>query len=317
MSQPEPTNVTPTPPASLTTSPPPIEPEAPPAQEPASLPQVSPAAARKKSSSRTGLLLLLGAGAALLFFCCLPLTGFFLLGHPFAVADNDDPGNPPPTGPATTQPGKPPQLVTILDRNPVPLFQMAIENPALQLDVLKFLRKVFPEPDGTNLTPALKETYWTAAADAACQRYLRDHPDGAVRPGGKEDEPDADLLQFHLDDVRGRNYDDLADFWHSIQDQVDPSTIRPTSQKDAPLEGPGMVLELRGFTWHRGGKQLIIDTVIANTERELQKAPDARTGRKDQVVHFRRVCLARAVVNAARKPPHVCTEFTLFIVWAE
>jgi hypothetical protein len=319
MSQSEPTNVTPAPvpPVEVTAAPGPSFEPALASVEAAALPPVSAAAARQQSRSRAGLVLLLAATAALLLFCCLPLTGFVLWGHPFAVAANDDPGKPPPSGPAPTLPAKPPELVTIVDRNPLPLFQMAIENPALQLDVLSFLRKVFPEPDGRNLTPAMKETYWTALAEAACQRYQRDHPEGAMRPDGKEDEPDADLLQFHLDDIHARPYDDLAEFWRQAEAQVDPASIRPIRPQDKPLAGPGMVLELRGNTWHKAGRQLILDTVIANIERELQKAPDARTGRNEQVVHFRRVCLGRVEANAARKPPHVSTEFTLFIVWAE
>jgi type IV pilus assembly protein PilM len=166
------------------------------------------------------------------------------------------------------------------------------------LDLLKFIDSAVPRPDGSNLTPAVYKQYmlqeipfnmrnqrhsgldayqlWKARLGGAKgQRPRGAAADGALGPGID------DLVQVNLEAVDCRYCDDLAEFWKAATEGMfDDARIRPKDEFKKSPEGPGWVIELRGYTFHRDRETFLLNTLVENLARlgsgaAAAPAPDA------------------------------------------
>ena len=152
----------------------------------------------------------------------------------------------------------------------------------------KFIAAQLPQPDGSNLPEnPLQTKYWrTDLAMRAAQEY-RDR----VRGGQTADQPMPDDLRENLVlvDVEAMNtmytenlkaaYDNslravkeasgVSDFKEAGMCRYDAEN--PPTEKPPP-DGGGWIIEIRGSTYHKAGRQFVLDTLLRNI---------AVNGRKD------------------------------------
>ena len=173
------------------------------------------------------------------------------------------------------------------------------------LELFRFVNLCIPQPDGSNLAPEQFADYFDTPAEklprgamsgkAAYEQYkerLRAINKAAV--GGadegkeKEDVPAGidDLVQFHIESFDTQFCDDLSAFWALATKDRDPANVRPLEHFKKKPEGKGWVVELTGYTYHRGKDAFIRDTLLNNIARlgikvEPATPPPAQGGTND------------------------------------
>jgi type IV pilus assembly protein PilM len=150
-----------------------------------------------------------------------------------------------------------------------------------QLDWLvlnKFIVAQLPRPDGSNLQEPKQRVYWnTQLAKNARDEYL-----DRVRGGQSADQPIADELRQNLvlmdiEAVNSLYTDNLKQVFETAKTVVPRVSGYQTlaeagmcqydadnPPKEAPPDGAGWVMEIRGSTYHRDGRKFILDTLVHN-----------------------------------------------------
>jgi type IV pilus assembly protein PilM len=163
-----------------------------------------------------------------------------------------------------------------------------VAGQAEQLNWIKFtqfLSNCIPQPDGSNLPPDQVATYMNSKPDVPGRRthtgkeaykLYEDRLREGARPAGEESrESDPlppgvdDLVQFHIESVSSRFCDDLPAFWKAAaQDgKHTEGDVRPLSHWRKSPDGVGWVVEVAGYTYHRGQAAFVRDTLLANIAR--------------------------------------------------
>lgn len=154
------------------------------------------------------------------------------------------------------------------------------------LHLSKFLASCVPQPDGSNLPPTERKLYWEVrpasrikgqsvySGAEAYEAYKARLKEGA-KPAGM-DELSAldplpsgidDLIQFNIQAVDCRYCDDLKAFWTLASTNKSEGDVRPTDNFKKPPEGKGWVIEISGYTFHRGKEAFVRNTLMENIAR--------------------------------------------------
>ncbi|HXG09429.1 MAG TPA: type IV pilus assembly protein PilM [Gemmataceae bacterium] len=153
------------------------------------------------------------------------------------------------------------------------------------VELMKFVNDALPRPDDKGedinlLYPKAKELYWTAAAKRAYEKYRQRLAQGGSGLGTGYDlvEGIGDLVQLSIEAVDCRYTDDLSSYWTLVTDKrmgAEISSLRPRGSHNSPPTGPGWVVELRGFTYHKNADSFVIDSLVENLARlsEAQVGP--------------------------------------------
>jgi type IV pilus assembly protein PilM len=137
--------------------------------------------------------------------------------------------------------------------------------------VLRYINESLPQPNGYNLPArwigerldancALAK-YWNEDAQRAAERLRERDQEGL------KDEIDlSHLVQINLQAVWARYCDPpmLTSWFNNVRkDAQEQDLLRHSDWKKAP-DKPGWVLEVRGYSYHRGGLRFIMDTFAEN-----------------------------------------------------
>ena len=90
-----------------------------------------------------------------------------------------------------------------------------------------------------------------------------------------------DLVKFNIEAIDARFCDDLPGYWTRVKQELnnEKEWVRPAEQWDKAPEGKGWVVELRGYTYHRGERFFVIDTLVENIARKgIKDRPKADAG---------------------------------------
>jgi type IV pilus assembly protein PilM len=165
------------------------------------------------------------------------------------------------------------------------------------LHLTKFLAEAIPQPDGKNLPPEFEKRYWEVKASKrdkkdtvytgkeAYAEYLKRTKEGPKAPAMDEVVVDPlpagidDLIQFNIQSIDCRFSDDLKAFWSLASVEKNEADVRPPDQFKKPPEGKGWVIEISGYTFHRGKEAFVRNTLMENIARlSAAAAPKAADG---------------------------------------
>jgi type IV pilus assembly protein PilM len=138
----------------------------------------------------------------------------------------------------------------------------------------KFLNDRLPRPDGSNLTEAQKEVYWQSSSTAAVRgrtawERFRDRQHGVKGSEGRpDDDVIEDLIQINVEGVDCLFTEDLQSVYTNLLGTLQKKNRNPVGMPDnqvkQPPEGKGWLVEIRGYTYHRGQIQFVLDTLVKN-----------------------------------------------------
>jgi type IV pilus assembly protein PilM len=97
---------------------------------------------------------------------------------------------------------------------------------------------------------------------------------GRVGEVKAEDEGIDALIQVNLESVTAMYSTDLKSFFSQVQTKQNFQEGMPNEKHraNAPEPAKGWVIELRGYTYNRGGRQFLMDTLVANLHARAEEA---------------------------------------------
>jgi type IV pilus assembly protein PilM len=163
-------------------------------------------------------------------------------------------------------------------------------------ELYKFISAAIPQPDGSkrefkviaedgslaetitmdDIPKEFQDQYWNQKAKDAYFAYRTQRL--ASEAGGDESNsnkgPSAgaeDLIQFNIESVRALFCDNLSTYWDQVKnsDRVkrNPDWVKPPDQLKKNPEGPGWVIELQGWTYHKDRENFVKNTLLENLAR--------------------------------------------------
>jgi len=161
------------------------------------------------------------------------------------------------------------------------------------LKLTHFLGDCLPQPDGSNLSPTAKATFFSKdpddvrtrsgamSGDKAYAAYRKRHeglktaavpaatpmtaPSTDTDAGTDLGEGISDLVQVNIEAVDSRFCDDLNAFWKVLREKrTEKGNYLPLPEVDKPPSGKGWVVELRGYTFHNKSTLFISQTLMDN-----------------------------------------------------
>jgi type IV pilus assembly protein PilM len=169
------------------------------------------------------------------------------------------------------------------------------------IELNKFINVCLPQPSGVNLTNPSRPNqlqYWKTAAGMSAFDQLRRRRigDPNLLDVPLDEEALQNLATVDVDAVYCLYAEDLKAFMErakshtkdvlkleldGIDDFVPPTVdgTPPKKPSETPPEGSGWVVELRGYTYHNGGRQFVRDTLVYNLNKFGHSLP--RWGRKN------------------------------------
>jgi type IV pilus assembly protein PilM len=155
------------------------------------------------------------------------------------------------------------------------------------LELLKFVSKAVPLPDGSNLPPSGKR-YWDQEPDRqnhpqgrealtgqeAYKLWLMHFRNPGEGGGGRGDSEGLtpgidDLIQVNIEGISNAFCDDLGAYWKQVKTDInnESGAVRPEKDFNKPPQGKGWVVEVRGYTFHHGHDAFVINTFVENLAR--------------------------------------------------
>lgn len=123
------------------------------------------------------------------------------------------------------------------------------------LHLHKFVVDSLPRPDGKNLSEDQKK-YWDDKAQEASKLLVQ---------GDLTQENLGDLVQVNLECMNTYYVQNLAGFFQRVKEQKpELYGMSAKDRKTPPPAGPGWIVDLRGFTFHKGQKEFLKDVLVAN-----------------------------------------------------
>lgn len=147
----------------------------------------------------------------------------------------------------------------------------------------KFLNDCLPRTDGQNLTDAQKKLYWSDPATGEVKGKIAWDKFWAKQSGQKGDvrtddeEILEDLIQVNIEAVNCQFTSDLEKvfkghhFTNTLKGRK-PTGMHEDLTKDPP-KGPGWLVEIRGYTYHKNRDIFILETLLENLYT-MSKAPE-------------------------------------------
>ncbi|MBY0522659.1 MAG: type IV pilus assembly protein PilM [Gemmataceae bacterium] len=148
-----------------------------------------------------------------------------------------------------------------------------------------------------NLTPSQKTQYWSSKDSNGKEAYEK------YAQGQDSEEVLKALVQINLEAVNSMYTEDLSNYFKRMQDTSKSMLgMSEFDQKHPPKpREAGWVVELRGYTYHSGSQQFVLDTFVDNLATHAAKKPgegkepkgikngelDPLTGRISHVVLYR------------------------------
>lgn len=178
--------------------------------------------------------------------------------------------------------------------NPDEVLVLVQGKPAGPNDVKKDAEVGVVYPD--QLTDRSKP-YWTPAARLAFVKYWERQALGRNPSPKPEDEGISDLMQINVETVQPGYSKDLKTYVENIK-KANPKAAAlegmPEKDQKEPLSGPGWVVELRGYTYHKEGKTFVIDTLVDAIGTRARAATGGKpaelaAGDKDKLAQWERV----------------------------
>jgi type IV pilus assembly protein PilM len=125
-------------------------------------------------------------------------------------------------------------------------------------------------------TPAAKQAYFSHWARQAGGRGVEARAD---------DEGVEDLIQINIEHVSALYSQDLKAYFSNVQAKKDFADGMPNvKQQTTPpegKEGKGWVVELRGYTYNKGRRQFVMDTLVTALSSHAEAAEEAAKKAKD------------------------------------
>ncbi len=140
----------------------------------------------------------------------------------------------------------------------------------------RFVVDALPQPNGYKLPPEAVQNFWNVRSAEAAKKYQEQltHP----RPGQHIDtsDIDADLIQFNIESLDARYTDDLKAYWAAVKaDRAgERFRVRPASDwdNDPKDKEAGWVVELRGYTFNKGGQRFVLEGLVEALARAGDRA---------------------------------------------
>ena len=139
------------------------------------------------------------------------------------------------------------------------------------LKLNKFINDCLPHPNGDNLTDKQKQLYWEKGKDS-WERFEKGQ--GAIRDDNtsETEEELKYLTQINLEAVDALYSDDLSNYFKRLHDMKKGLLfgMAEEDRKNGP-KGAGWVVEVRGFTYHNGQHDFLLETLVdnLNTKRKV------------------------------------------------
>src|SRR5205823_5566955 len=86
-----------------------------------------------------------------------------------------------------------------------------------------------------------------------------------------------DLVLYHIAGIDSRYCDDLKTFWKEVTKlRNEEGYVRPMTDFKKVPEDKGWIIEIQGFTYHRGRDKFIRETLLTNLARRgIREVPAA------------------------------------------
>lgn len=123
------------------------------------------------------------------------------------------------------------------------------------LNLHKFILDSLPRSDGKNLAEGQKK-YWD---DKAQEAYKKLSTQGDVGAEGA-----ADLIQVNLECMNTYYVQNLEAYFQRVKEMKPELYGMSAKDRNKPPQGAGWIIDLRGFTYHKGQKEFLKDVLIAN-----------------------------------------------------
>lgn len=165
------------------------------------------------------------------------------------------------------------------------------QNQRLNWLVLtKHINNTVPWVDGSNLSADKQKIYMTDGGEkggdgkAAFDKMKARQKDPKARELQSEFEK-KNLVQVSIEAVIPYYTDNLTNYFNNVKNAKEGKLEgMPVAMTNAPPSGPGWVVELRGYTYHRQERQFLIDTLMENLGTKPVQQPvlasDTKSGDK-------------------------------------
>jgi len=136
----------------------------------------------------------------------------------------------------------------------------------------KFINTAMPRPDGSNLPDEAKKLFWKGPAQDALKEF-QEQEAGTAKAAEKKDEEEwrKDLIQANIESVYCVFSDDLAGYYSAIKSEMTRQELWDALAKQKswknPLEGKGWLVEVHGYTYHRGREEFVDKAIVENLAR--------------------------------------------------
>jgi type IV pilus assembly protein PilM len=141
-----------------------------------------------------------------------------------------------------------------------------------------------PKPDGSNLSAEAKAAYWNEDAQTALDNFLAQARGtakasvAAPQPKGKKNQGPskldeevwrANLIQANVESVYCVFCNDLGGYFKGVAKQLEDNNlhrfrVNEKAIKAALPDGRGWIVEVRGYTYHKGERQFVLEAVADN-----------------------------------------------------
>ncbi|MEY4392765.1 MAG: hypothetical protein RL595_14 [Planctomycetota bacterium] len=168
------------------------------------------------------------------------------------------------------------------------------------LELFTYLNDAIPRTDGSNLSPQQRAAYWSAVAgkprgEAAYSDLIRretfsrdEFGNDGYQPGDTLGKGIDQLIEVNIEGVNCRYTDNLSTYWQQVKaggtagERKVKEDVRPVEHWEKSPDGPGWVVELRGYTFHQDQKRFLVEVLLENLARygivPGQAAPSAEGG---------------------------------------
>lgn len=177
------------------------------------------------------------------------------------------------------------------------------------VDLHHYINECLPRPDGKGpdgkeLTDPEQKKYWAKIDGKGFEgekawKLFQEQQKGKLKSDSLTPEQEkqlTQLMQINLMNVNALYTDDLAAFFESAKKAGAKLDKLPPEDK-APPTGGGWVVELRGFTYHPGQYDFIVDTLLNNLANRHKKIAEAHKGGSIKNVNFENGTLTVNVLN--------------------
>jgi type IV pilus assembly protein PilM len=129
-------------------------------------------------------------------------------------------------------------------------------------------------PHVNNLNPKADKIYHNGRAEEAQREYELRLASGLAGDTREEPKNLGDLVQVSVEAVFPAFTDNLKDYYNNLDQQGKLRDMYELDKGAPAPDGPGWVVELRGYTFHQAKQQFVIDALVGNLathRREVNK----------------------------------------------